>query len=93
LIKKLNKKQIGLIGVNGTEVNLVRIRKKVYECFVNNRRIVFLLFIKLKNAYDKVIHRILFDKLTKIGCPEDILNAIFTLYSNAVMKVSPTTTN
>ena len=48
----------------------------------------YLVFIDLKNAYDKVVHRKLFNKLVEQGISEDIIRSIKLLYSKAKLKIS-----
>ena len=45
-------------------------------------------FIDLKNAYDKVIHQRLFHKLLLQGISKEIVNTIKLLYSKAKLKIS-----
>ena len=84
-----NKKQIGFIKGCGTELNLLRLRqrvhdiKKVINCFPK-----YLLFIDLKNAYDKVDQKRLFSKLTILGINKEIIGTIKLLYSRAKLKIS-----
>ena len=47
-----------------------------------------MIFIDLKNAYDKVIHEKLFKKLEKQGISKDIIGTIKLLYSKTKLKVS-----
>jgi hypothetical protein len=71
----------------GTDLNLMRIRektKKLKESEPNTSK--YILFIDLKNAYDKVMHRRLFMKLNAIGLDQDIINTIQKLYSQAGVK-------
>ena len=48
----------------------------------------YLLFIDLKNAYDKVNHRRLFNKLFDLGINKEIIGTIKLLYSCAKLKIS-----
>ena len=50
--------------------------KKEKNCFTK-----YLVFIDLKNAYDKVVHRRMFNKLLEQGISEDIIGSIKLLYS------------
>ena len=86
----LSKKQIGFIRGCGTELNLIRLRQRVNDLkhvnkFFDNK---YVMFIDLKNAYDKVIHEKLFIKLSNYGINEEIINAIKIIYSNAKIKIS-----
>ena len=48
----------------------------------------YIMFIDLKNAYDKVVHDKLFIKLSNYGINKEIINAIKIIYSNAKIKIS-----
>ena len=54
----LSNKQIGFIRGWGTELNLIRLRQRVNDLKHVNKLFdnKYVLFIDLKNAYDKVIH-------------------------------------
>ena len=87
--KLINKKQIGFIKGCGTELNLLRLRQRVYDIKkVKNCFPKYLLFIDLKNAYDKVDHKRLFNKLTILGISKEIIGTIKLLYSRAKLKIS-----
>ena len=47
-----------------------------------------MIFIDLKNAYDKVIHKKLFEKLNNYGINPKIIGTIKLLYSYAKLKIS-----
>ena len=85
----LNKKQIGFKKGCGTELNLLRLRQRVNDIKkVNNYFPKYLLFIDLKNAYDKVDHRRLFNKLSELGINKEIIGTIKLIYSRAKLKIS-----
>ena len=87
--KILCNKQIGFIKGCGTELNLLKLKQKIHD--VKKERNMFnkyLVFIDLKNAYDKVIHKKLFEKLYKYGIDEKIIGTIKLLYSYAKLKIS-----
>ena len=95
LIKEINEKkilcnkQIGFIRGCGTELNLLKLRQKVFDIKKEkNFYTKYLVFIDLKNAYDKVIHKRLFNKLIEQGISEDIIGSIKLLYSKAKLKIS-----
>jgi hypothetical protein len=46
----------------------------------------FILFIDLKNAYDKVIHTKLFKKMRSMNISDDIISTIEKLYSHASVR-------
>ena len=46
------------------------------------------MFIDLKNAYDKVNHIRLFNKLAQLNISKEIIGTIKLLYSKAKLKVS-----
>ena len=87
--KILCNKQIGFIRGCGTELNLLKLRQKVFD--IKKERdfyTKYLVFIDLKNAYDKVVHKRLFNKLIEQGISEDIIGSIKLLYSKAKLKIS-----
>ena len=87
--KILCKKQTGFIKNCGTELNLIKLRQKISDIKkLKNSWTKYLIFIDLKNAYDKVIHEKLFKKLEKQGISKDIIGTIKLLYSKAKLKVS-----
>ena len=87
--KLINKKQIGFIKGCGTELNLLRLRQRVYDIKkVKTKFTKYLLFIDLKNAYDKVDHKRLFLKLSQMGISEELIGSIKLLYSKAKLKIS-----
>jgi hypothetical protein len=56
--KLIGNKQIGYIKGCGTELNLLRLKQRIND--VKKEKNMFnkyLIFIDLKNAYDKVIHK------------------------------------
>ena len=73
----------------GTELNLLRLRQRVYDIKkVKTKFTKYLLFIDLKNAYDKVDHKRLFLKLSQMGINEELIGSIKLLYSKAKLKIS-----
>ena len=48
----------------------------------------YLVFIDLKNAYDKVVHRRMFNKLVVQGISKDTIGNIKLLYSKEKLKIS-----
>ena len=85
----LNKKQIGFKKGCGTELNLFRLRQRETDIKkIKNHYTKYVLFIDLKNAYDKVNHRRLFNKLSDLGISKEIIGTIKLLYSKAKLKIS-----
>ena len=65
--KILCNKQIGFIKGCGTELNLLRLKQRINDVKKERNKFnKYLVFIDLKNAYDKVIHTKLFEKLKNI---------------------------
>ena len=56
IIKKLNKAQIGFIGVIGREINLLRLREKCMDLKLQNNDNIFVLFIDITGVYDNINH-------------------------------------
>ena len=62
--KILCNKQIGFIKGCGTELNLLRLKQRINDVKKEKHQFnKYLVFIDLKNAYDKVIHTKLFNYL------------------------------
>ena len=81
-LKLISNKQIGFIKGCDTELYLLRLKQRIHD--VKKEKYMFnkyLVFIDLKNAYDKVIHNKLFEKLNKYGINSKIIVAIKLLYS------------
>ena len=85
--KILSKKQTGFIPKLGCEVNLARLRQRVHDVLEEDDQ-SYLLFIDLKNAYDSVNHKKLFEKMRKLNAPEKLINTISKIYSFAKMKIN-----
>ena len=69
-------------------IKFIKIKTKVYVIKkVKNCYTKYLLFIDLKNAYDKVDHKRLFNKLTILGINKEIIGTIKLLYSRAKLKL------
>lgn len=82
--KILCNEQIGFIKGCWTELNLLKLRQKVSDIKKeNNFYTKYLIFIDLKNTYDKVIHKRLFCKLSEQGINEEIIGTIKLLFSKA----------
>ena len=87
--KILCNKQIGFIRGCGTELNLLKLRQRVSDLKKEKNYFTkYLVFIDLKNAYDKVVHRRMFNKLVEQGISEDIIGSIKLLYSKVKLKIS-----
>ena len=87
--KLINKKQIGFIKGCGTELNLLKLRQRVFDIKKSTRKYTkYLLFIDLKNAYDKVNHIRLFNKLAQLNISKEIIGTIKLIYSKVKLKVS-----
>ena len=72
--KLICNKQIGFIKGCGTELNLLRLKQRINDVKKElNKFNKYLVFIDLKNAYDKVIHNKLFEKLNKYGINPKII--------------------
>ena len=70
------------------ELNFLRLKQGIYD--VKKEKNMFnkyLVFIDLKNAFDKVIHKKLFEKLYKYGINSKIIGTIKLLYSYARIKI------
>jgi len=87
--KILCNKQIGFIKGCGTELNLLRLKQRINDVKKEKHQFnKYLVFIDLKNAYDKVIHTKLFEKLKNYGIDNKLINTIKLIYSYAKLKVS-----
>ena len=85
----LCKNQTGFIPKLGCEINLARLKQKVYDVMnINNEENKYIFFIDIKNAYDSVNHIILFEKMKKYKISETIINTIMKIYTYAKMKIN-----
>ena len=75
--KILCNKQIGFIKGCGTELNLLRLKQRINDVKKERNKFnKYLVFIDLKNAYDKVIHTKLFEKLKNYRVDDKLINTI-----------------
>ena len=88
--KLIHPNQIGFIQGAGCELNIMKLRQNVNLVKRINKKHKFLLFIDLKNAYDKVDHSILFRKLENRGIDKKIIGTIKLIYSHFKLKISNT---
>ena len=86
---KISKAQVGFVKGLGCDVNIMRLRQRVYDLkFLRTREEKYVLFIDLKAAYDSVNHRKLFSKIENKGYSDEIINAIRVVYSSARMRLN-----
>ena len=88
--KLIHPNQIGFIQGAGCELNIMKLRQNINLVKRINKKHKFLLFIDLKNAYDKVDHSILFRKLENRGINKKIIGTIKLIYSHFKLKISNT---
>ena len=89
ITKKLNKAQIGFIGVIGREINLLRLREKCMDLKLQNNDNIFVLFIDISGAYDNVNNEIFFRKMVKMNVEKQFINSIKKIYSYAQICIDP----
>ena len=83
----INPKQIGFAKGLGCDVNLMRLRQKVYEVKKSSsNESSFILFIDFAAAFDSVNHRLLFSKMKKKNIPNRIISAIKKIYSSSTLR-------
>ena len=95
LVNEINEKkilcntQIEFIRGYGKELNLLKLRQRVSDLKKERNYFTkYLIFIDLKNDYDKVVNRRMFNKLVEQGISEDIIGSIKLLYSKVKLKIS-----
>ena len=65
---KISKVQVGFVKGLGCDVNIMRLRQRVFDLkFLRTTEEKYVIFIELKAAYDSVNHRKLFLKMEKKG--------------------------
>ncbi len=90
IVPRLNINQTGFIGVLGTEINLMKLREKVFKLYNEGNNNIFITFIDFKSAYDSVSHKLLFKKLEEqYDIKKGLLNAIIKIYSRAKVRIDP----
>ena len=86
---KISKEQVGFVKGLGCDVNIMRLRQRVYDLkFLRTKEEKYVFFIDLKAAYDSVNHRKLFVKMEERGYSAEIINAIRVIYSSARMRLN-----
>ena len=86
---RTNKAQVGFVKGLGCDVNIMRLRQRVYDLkFLRTKEEKYVFFIDLKAAYDSVNHRKLFSKMKLKGYSTEIINAIKVIYSSARMRLN-----
>lgn len=86
---KISKSQVGFVKGLGCDVNIMRLRQRVYDLkFLRTKEEKYVFFIDLKAAYDSVNHQKLFLKMEKKGYSPEIINAIRVIYSSARMRLN-----
>ena len=86
---KISKAQVGFVKGLGCDVNIMRLRQRVYDLkFLRTKEEKYVFFIDLKAAYDSVNHRKLFSKMEGKGYSLEIINAIRVIYSSAKMRLN-----
>jgi hypothetical protein len=69
-------KQTGFMREAGIDINLIRLRQKFSEVKLTGKQDKYLMFIELKNPYDKANHLKLFDKLRKSNVDEELISTV-----------------
>ena len=88
LVNKLTPSQTGFIPRMGIQVNLVRALYWIKENMKDTARFTYGLFIDFANAYNSVPHQLLFEKLRKKNCLEDIeIDYLQALYSRYRIRI------
>ena len=87
---KITSAQVGFISKLGTHVHIVRLIGRILDIrespeFKSGHWLT--LFIDFKSVFDKVDHRILFDKLGKSGISERTVNIIKLLYNSYYFSI------
>lgn len=86
---KISKCQVGFVKGLGCDVNIMRLRQRVYDLkMLRTKEEKYVLFIDLKAAYDSVNHKRLFSKMKEKGYGVEIINAIKVIYSSARMRLN-----
>jgi len=86
---KICKAQLGFVKGLGCDVNIMRLRQRVYDHkFLRTKEEKNIIFIDLKVAYDSVNHKKLFEKMKKKGYNTEIINAIKVIYTSAKMRLN-----
>jgi retron-type reverse transcriptase len=64
----------------------MRLRQKFSDAKLTDKHDKYLMFIDLKNAYDKVNHLKLFEKLRKSNIDEALISTVEKIYSYAAVR-------
>jgi len=86
---KICKAQVGFVKGLGCDVNIMRLRQRVYDLnFLRTKEEKYIFFIDLKAAYNSVNHKKLFEKMKKKGYNTEIIHAIKVIYSSDRMRLN-----
>ena len=85
--RKLPESQAGFRANRGTVDNVFTLNSLIQMQLRRKSGKLFVLFIDLKSAFSSVEHKLLWDKLNKIGVSAKILNIIKDMYDKATLQV------
>ncbi|MFM7851446.1 MAG: RNA-directed DNA polymerase, partial [Flammeovirgaceae bacterium] len=89
----LNKAQLGFREKLGTELNILRLRTRahqtLYENYDRKRKLkkIYILFVDLKQAFDRVNQEILIKKLVKKNVKEEVINTLILLLNSGLISI------
>jgi len=85
-IVKIDKMQFGFMPGKGT-IDAIYIVRRVQECYLGKKRKLFMCFVDLEKAFDRVPRRVIEWALRKRNAPESLVRAVMSLYKGAKTKV------
>ena len=90
---KLNQAQLGFREKLSTELNIIRLRCRLHEAKNENydRKSKmpkkYILFVDLSEAFDRVVHEILVEKMTAKRVPEEVINVLIKLLISGAISL------
>ena len=84
-IIKIDDMQFGFMPGKGT-VDAIFITRRMQECHIDKRKKLFMCFVDLEKAFDRVPRAVIVCALRKRMVPEGLVKCIMALYEDATYK-------
>ena len=85
-IVEIDKMQFGFMPGKGT-IDAIYIVRRLQECYLGKKKKLFMCFVDLEKAFDRVPRKVIEWALRKRNVPESLVQAVMSLYKEAKAKV------